>query len=674
MLIGEYSPLLVFLSLIVAIVASYTALDMAGRISNVRGRAAKYWLAGGASAMGLGIWSMHFVGMLAFSLPIPLGYDPWITLMSLLIAIAFSAYSLHLVCQERLPWQKLAVGALLMGAGVAGMHYTGMIAMRMAPGIAYDPALFALSILIAVLASGAALWIAFNLRHNTTRVRRMRLLGAVVMGIAIVGMHYTGMAAANFPLGSICGAFAGGLSPEWLALFIITVTMSVMGTALLVSLQDLRLETTTSTLSSSLVKANEELTYLALHDNLTKLANRLLLDDRLKQALRTARRDKDLTFALMFLDLDGFKAINDVYGHHVGDLLLIEVAQRIRGALREEDTVARMGGDEFVILALNMDPASAGRLAEDLIEAIREPFRIDIHQLAISLSIGIAIYPNDGIDQDDLLTNADAAMYHAKGMGRDTYCFFQSSMNANVHRQLQLVQDMRRALENSELRLHYQPVHGARWSHHRRRGAGALAASHAGPVDAGRVHPHRGEDRTGDSAGQVGAERSLPATGGLAPGTRYSLERGGQPVGGAVRSSDLVGTVSDVLRRHGLDASYLTLEVTESTAMKNADASLAILQQLHEMGVRISIDDFGTGYSSLLYLKRLPATELKIDRGFVRDLEQDTEDAAIVSAIIALGNALKVQVVAEGVETPEQREFLTELGCHSLQGFCWASR
>ena len=171
--------------------------------------------------------------------------------MSLLIAIAFSAYSLHLVCQERLPWQKLAVGALLMGAGVAGMHYTGMIAMRMAPGIAYDPALFALSILIAVLASGAALWIAFNLRHNTTRVRRMRLLGAVVMGIAIVGMHYTGMAAANFPLGSICGAFAGGLSPEWLALFIITVTMSVMGTALLVSLQDLRLETTTSTLSSS---------------------------------------------------------------------------------------------------------------------------------------------------------------------------------------------------------------------------------------------------------------------------------------------------------------------------------------------------------------------------------------------------------------------------------------
>ena len=222
---------------------------MAGRISNVRGRAAKYWLAGGASAMGLGIWSMHFVGMLAFSLPIPLGYDPWITLMSLLIAIAFSAYSLHLVCQERLPWQKLAVGALLMGAGVAGMHY-GMIAMRMAPGIAYDPALFALSILIAVLASGAALWIAFNLRHNTTRVRHAPA-GRRGHGHRHRRHALHGHGGRQFPLGSICGAFAGGLSPEWLALFIITVTMSVMGTALLVSLQDLRLETTTSTLSSS---------------------------------------------------------------------------------------------------------------------------------------------------------------------------------------------------------------------------------------------------------------------------------------------------------------------------------------------------------------------------------------------------------------------------------------
>ena len=350
----------------------------------------------------------------------------------------------------------------------------------------------------------------------------------------------------------------------------------------------------------------------------------------------------------MFLDLDGFKAINDVYGHHVGDLLLIEVAQRIRGALRE-DTVARMGGDEFVILALNMDPASAGRLAEDLIEAIREPFRIDIHQLAISLSIGIAIYPNDGIDQDDLLTNADAAMYHAKGMGRDTYCFFQSSMNANVHRQLQLVQDMRRALENSELRLHYQPKFMApdgpiigvealvRWQHPT---LGLLMPDEFIPIveKTGLVIP-LGKWVLNEACRQLAAWHREH-------GIRWSVAVNLSAV--QFGHPDLVGTVSDVLRRHGLDASYLTLEVTESTAMKNADASLAILQQLHEMGVRISIDDFGTGYSSLLYLKRLPATELKIDRGFVRDLEQDTEDAAIVSAIIALGNALKVQVVAEG--------------------------
>ena len=331
-----------------------------------------------------------------------------------------------------------------------------------------------------------------------------------------------------------------------------------------------------------------------------------------------------------------------------------------------------MGGDEFVILALNMDPASAGRLAEDLIEAIREPFRIDIHQLAISLSIGIAIYPNDGIDQDDLLTNADAAMYHAKGMGRDTYCFFQSSMNANVHRQLQLVQDMRRALENSELRLHYQPKFMApdgpiigvealvRWQHPT---LGLLMPDEFIPIveKTGLVIP-LGKWVLNEACRQLAAWHREH-------GIRWSVAVNLSAV--QFGHPDLVGTVSDVLRRHGLDASYLTLEVTESTAMKNADASLAILQQLHEMGVRISIDDFGTGYSSLLYLKRLPATELKIDRGFVRDLEQDTEDAAIVSAIIALGNALKVQVVAEGVETPEQREFLTEwaaIRCRAFAG------
>lgn len=214
MLVGSYNPLLVLLSLLVAVLASYTALDMAGRVVTAQGRAAYSWLIGGASAMGVGIWSMHFVGMLAFSLPIPLGYDVSITLASLAIAIAASAFALWLVSRRELPWPRLAGGALLMGVGVAGMHYTGMAALRMKPGIDYDPAMFVLSIVIAVLASGAALWIAFRLRGQSHRVRVLRAGAAVVMGVAIVGMHYTGMAAAAFPLGSVCGAAHTGASAE----------------------------------------------------------------------------------------------------------------------------------------------------------------------------------------------------------------------------------------------------------------------------------------------------------------------------------------------------------------------------------------------------------------------------------------------------------------------------
>ena len=669
MLASSYNPLLVLLSLFVAILASYTALDMAGRVVTAQGRAALWWLVGGASAMGLGIWSMHFVGMLAFSLPIPLGYDVGITLASLAIAIAASAYALWLVSQRELPWPRLVSGALLMGAGVAGMHYTGMAALRMTPGIHYDPAMFALSVLIAVLASGTALWIAFRLRGQSHRVRALRAGSAVVMGVAIVGMHYTGMEAAAFPLGSVCSAARSGVSNEWLALVIIVVTLAVLAIALIISVLDMRMEARTAVLATSLAEANQELAYLALHDNLTKLSNRLLLEDRLNQAIRTADREKR-RFALMFMDLDGFKAVNDVYGHHVGDLLLIDVAQRILSRVRQQDTVARVGGDEFVVLAQVDDPQDAGTLADALLEVVREPFMAGGHELRVSTSVGIAIYPGDGANQHDLLTHADAAMYHAKSLGRNAYCFFEPSMNTNVHKQLQLVQDLRLALERNELVLYYQPKFQApdgpiagvealvRWQHPVR---GLVPAHEFIPL----------AEKTGLIV-SLGAWVLDEACRQMAQWQREGHTTWTVAVNlSALQFSHaaLIDTVRDALARHALDPHSLVLEITESTAMRDADASLHILQQLDAMGVRISIDDFGTGYSSLLYLKRLPASELKIDRGFVRDLAHDTEDAAIVSAIVALGQTLNLRIVAEGVETAEQQAFLTRLGCDSLQGY-----
>jgi diguanylate cyclase (GGDEF)-like protein len=669
MLASSYNPLLVLLSLFVAILASYTALDMAGRVVTAQGRAAFWWLVGGASAMGLGIWSMHFVGMLAFSLPIPLGYDVSITLGSLAIAIASSAFALWLVSRRELPWPRLVGGALLMGSGVAGMHYAGMAALRMTPGIQYDPAIFALSVGVAVLASGVALWIAFRLRRQSQRVRALRAGSAVVMGVAIVGMHYTGMAAAAFPFGSVCGAAYTGASAEWLALVIIIVTLAVLAIALFISVLDLRMEARTAVLAHSLAEANQELAYLALHDNLTKLSNRLLLEDRLNQAIRTADREKR-HFALMFMDLDGFKAINDVYGHHVGDLLLIDVAQRIVARVRQQDTVARVGGDEFVVLAYVDDPQDAGTLADALLEVVREPFIAGGHELRVSTSIGISMYPGDGGNQHDLLTNADAAMYHAKGLGRNAYCFFEPSMNANVHKQLQLVQDLRLAIERNELVLHYQPKFHApngpilgvealvRWQHPVR---GLVSADEFIPLaeKTGLIVP-LGAWVLNEACRQMAQWHSEGHTTWSVAVNLSALQ---------FAHAALIDTVRDVLARHALDPHCLMLEITESTAMRDADASLQILQQLDAMGVRISIDDFGTGYSSLLYLKRLPASELKIDRGFVRDLAHDTEDAAIVSAIVALGQTLNLRIVAEGVETAEQQAFLTRLGCDSLQGY-----
>lgn len=670
MLTGSYSSSLVLISLCVAILASYTALDLTGRIATAKGRAACLWMGGGALAMGIGVWSMHFIGMLAFSLPIDLGYDIALTAFSLLIAVLSSGFALWLVSQPSLPWQQLAFGALIMGAGIACMHYTGMAALRMLPGIDYDPTLFGASLLIAVAASAAALWIAFRLRAHTPYVRQIRGLAAVVMGFAIVGMHYTGMAAANFPEGSFCGALAaGGLQGDGLVYLVLITTLAVLAVALLTSVLDARLEARTAELARSLTLANQELTQLALHDTLTDLPNRTLLADRIEQAIAKVA-EQGGCFALMFIDLDGFKPVNDAFGHHVGDLLLKAVAARLRGHLHSQDTLARIGGDEFVLLVQLREPNDAMDVAVKQVNLVSRPFRVAEHDLQLTASLGIVLYPGNGLDQHELLRNADAAMYHAKSAGKNGYSFFDASMNSNARQQLQLLQDLRQALEQRQFRLHYQPK---------------FDAQNCQPIGAEALlrweHPQQGlllPDRFIGLAEKTGliipigewvlieACRQM----------RQWLDQGHHGWRMAVNLSaiqfchaGLVDSVARALQQNSLPANCLTLEITETTAMHDADASLTVLQRLSDMGVDLSIDDFGTGYSSLMYLKRLPANELKIDRGFVRDLEQDSDDAAIVSAIVALGQALGLRIVAEGVETDRQQDFLTRLGCDSLQGY-----
>jgi diguanylate cyclase (GGDEF)-like protein len=673
MLTANYDTVLVLVSLLVAMLASYTALDMAGRIHTATGRGAKWWLSGGAIAMGIGIWSMHFIGMLAFRLPIQLGYDIPITLLSLVVAIAVSAYALGNTSAPTLPLRRLVSCALMMGGGISSMHYIGMMAMRMNPTIQYQPQLFALSVVVAIVAAGVALKVTHMLRVSAPNVQAARGLAAVLLGSAIAGMHYIGMAAADFPMGSICQATREGMEPGWMAVLVFIVTISVLAITLITSVLDARLESRTARLASSLMKANQQLKNQTLHDHLTALPNRILLEDRLDQAISLAARNQS-HFALMFLDLDGFKTVNDSLGHHSGDDLLIETAARIRGVIRAQDTVARLGGDEFVILIHLAQPEDAAAIAENLLGAVNRPYFVGEHEVRVSTSIGIATYPEDGTTEHQLMVNADAAMYHIKNAGRNGYCFFKASMNADAQNKLALMQDLRTALDKGQFTLHYQPKLATQTG--RISGVEALLRWQ---------HPERG---------MVGPDTFIP----LAEKSGLIVAIGEWVINEACRqlkawhqqgchgwtiavnlsavqfaNDGLVEVVENALRTHGLEARFLTLEVTETVAMKDVEQTLALLNRMVALGVAISIDDFGTGYSSLLYLKRFPACELKIDRGFVRNLSAGSDDSAIVSAIVGLGRSLGLNIVAEGVETEQQHEFLSTLGCQTMQGY-WIAR
>ncbi|QGU17019.1 EAL domain-containing protein [Leclercia sp. 119287] len=667
MLVSQYDQLLVVISFVVAILASYTALNMAGRVVGSTGVAARIWLTGGGIAMGIGIWAMHFIGMLAMDVSMRLNYNLPQTALSMFIAIGASLFALWLVSRDHLRRRRLSTGAVILGTGIVAMHYTGMAALQVEPAIVWDMRWVALSVVIALLASLAALWLTFRLRRDAAQVALMRAGAAVLMGVAIAGMHYTGMKAAQFPVQT--HMHHQGVNGSWLAVLVSVVALSILGITLLVSMFDARLQARTALLASSLAEANRELAQLALHDTLTRLPNRVLLEDRLEQAINKADREGKL-FALLFMDLDGFKAVNDAYGHDTGDKLLVAVTERLKQPLKGQYTLARIGGDEFVLLAEIDTPNDAASLASSLVHAIDQPFSLELYDLMVTLSVGIAIYPHDGKNQRELMFNADAAMYHTKHMGRNGYHFFQPSMNTLAQKQLQLMNDLWLAQERQELHLVYQPKFQApvgpivgfeallRWQHPSQ---GLLSPDQFLPLaeKSGLIIPI-GNWVIDEACRQLRVWH-------LEGHTEWSMAVNLSTL--QFEQPQLVDTVMNSLARHRIPPHTLILEVTETTAMNNPDESVRVLTELTQAGVKASIDDFGTGYSSLLYLKKLPACELKIDRAFVKDLNGEGDDATIVSAIVALAKTLNLKVVAEGVETQEQQTFLTELGCNTLQGY-----
>jgi len=433
--VGHHDPKLVVLSVMVAVIASYAALDLAARVSVRRERAAWLWLLGGAGVMGTGIWSMHFIGMLAFHLETPVAYDGRINAASWLIAVFASGVALLVVRRPALTRTSLAGGALVMGLGIAAMHYLGMAAMRVSPPVEYDISLVAASIGIAFVASLVALWLAFRLRRRYSRGAVFAKLGsAVVMGLGIAAMHYTGIAAARFAPGTVSlePPSLVGLDDAFLAELIGLAALGLLGVTVVLTAFDAARAARTEAFALALQARNAELRAAALYDALTGLPNRMLLDERLIQAVRRSERSGK-PFAVMFVDLDRFKAVNDTYGHVVGDRLLKAVSDRMQGCVRGEDTVARVGGDEFiVVLAELARGVDAGLVGEKMLKELARPFEVEAHQLDIGASVGISVYPDDARDVQTLLLHADAAMYHAKRAGRNQLSFFAPRMTAGA--------------------------------------------------------------------------------------------------------------------------------------------------------------------------------------------------------------------------------------------------
>ncbi|MEW5757468.1 MAG: EAL domain-containing protein [Pseudomonadota bacterium] len=422
---------------------------------------------------------------------------------------------------------------------------------------------------------------------------------------------------------------------------------------------------------SALKQSQQQLDFLAHHDPLTQLPNRLLLNDRLDHALHRAHRDGHQV-AVLFLDLDRFKNVNDSLGHPVGDQLLVEAANRIKQIIREDDTVARLGGDEFIIVMEDIQEVQhVAVLAQKLMTAFAKPFHVKGHELHLTLSMGVSLYPRDGQDSATLIRNADAAMYRAKEEGRNDYQFYTASLTAAAFERLTMESALRQALGAGQLVVHYQP------QYHLPSGrlCGAEALVRWLHPQLGLVMPDKfiplAEDtglivRLGD---WVLAEACRQARSWQAHG----LKRISVNVSGIqFQRGDIVSSVVQALEESGLEARHLELEITESFIMQKADWAISMLDTLKAIGVTIAIDDFGTGYSSLSYLKRLPVDKLKIDRSFVRDIPQDANDAAITEAVLALGRSLQLDVVAEGVETVEQQEFLRALNCHEVQGYLYS--
>ncbi len=678
----QHDPWLVALSYVIASVGSLSTLTIARHLDQVQRRSMRlvWGLLGGLCLAGA-IWSMHFIGMLAFQAPVAIRYDLAITILSLLVALAAALLALYYMAMPRPGLSRQLLAAVIIGLGISAMHYSGMAAIRSPAQAYYHSGLFTLSIAIAISASFAALLLNRYVRHGSQKRQRwMMVSAALVMGAAIASMHYTGMAALNLvvPEGTPLQLRSADNSVQ-LVLIVASITLLILSLSLAAAWIGRKLDDKerdlqrVNTLLVQLDQAKASLEQVAHFDPLTELLNRRGFN-RVFAATLEEHAVTGRTLAVMFLDIDHFKRINDSLGHDAGDELLRVVAQRIRAALRERDIIARFGGDEFCVVASLDSNADPRGLAARMLEQMKEPISLAGRKIVMTTSVGISLFPQDGSSADELLKHADLALYQSKGSGRNVVHFFNPHLKQKASFELQLEEDLRQTLlQDNGLVLYYQPIIDLR--------SGALSKLEAlvrwNHPQHGLLTPER-FIAIAEANGFIDQLDNWVLR--RACLDLNSLEQMGYPgLKIAVNCSalnlandQLPGRIEQLLTATRCPAHCLELEVTESALLSNINRAIGLLENIRALGVSLSIDDFGTGYSSLAYLRRLPLDTLKVDRSFIQDVANSSQDREIVHAIIAMAHALHLKVVAEGVETTAQLAFLQERGCDQVQGYLFS--
>lgn len=757
-IVYDHDPRYLVVAALICVLAMFTAASLAEQ-ARLCSRRRPAWIALTGFVSGAGIWSTHFIFMLAYRSELASAYDLRLTLFSIVAAVTLTGLGWAIAMSSRRFAPPL--GGAVIGAGVGVMHYLGMAALNISGIEIWQPAQVAESLAVGVALGAAAL----ALRRFDSPALPWR--SALMLTLAVCAMHFTGMAAITIYPGPELKA-AGAISDETLTAAIAAAVFIILAVAFAAVLLErrlarnaldemrrlrtfadaaveglvilngdriidanasflalaghVRLETAPTTISAyfpeidaailagdwarapietelcgaegrrtevellvrtidwhgaamcvlavrDITERNEasaRIAHLAYHDSLTGLPNRAVFNEHLSRTVERSRRDRQ-PVALLCIDLDGFKAVNDVYGHPAGDALLKAVAARLRGVIRGVDLVARLGGDEFAIIQSGgIQPDHAGLLADRVLRQLEEPFEIGPRVVRISASIGIAALTADASDPESLVTNADIALYRAKSDGRSVARFFDAAMGQTLRQRRQLDADLRQAMDQGRLSVAYQPVADlasgdvvgfealARWTH----------------PTLGAISPEQFV-RVAEDGGYVARLGEWVLRAACAEAARWTpplmLSVNLSPL--QFRQPDLAGDIERILAETGLDPRRLDLEVTEGLLIGDADHALAVLRRLKALGIQISMDDFGIGYSSLSYFRLFPFDKVKIDQSFVREMSENMAARAIIRAVIGLGRSLGMRVIAEGVETAEQLEVLKEEGCDLIQGY-----